>query len=408
MIPTALIPIEDEASSIVLCRTMIDSGSQLSLISETVVQRMQLKRQKQFLTVNGIGNISQTYNSGSVTLRLKPKYGPRVITVNAFILPNLNALLPNRSFDTSKLFHMIAVELADPNCNVSSPIELILGSDVAEEIILDGKFTEDNGLHFRNTVFGWIVSGKQQNKACSIANISLCINYTFDLKKFRELEDVPTASQHTDEKIACQKHFRNTTILENNRFIVAMPFKLNAQPLGNTFIQAKRRFPNLEKRREANPSLRKDYSDFIREFVNLNHLEVVPEEDFVKPEAELNFLPHHCVHKEDSTTTNLRVVFDGSAKSRNGNSLNGSLMVRPTIQQDLFSILVRFSVHRVALSGDIAKVYRQIDLDASAKDFRRIFWRDSLNDVIKQYRMTRVTWNCIVCLPLYTSNCGGC
>ena len=141
VIPTALVPVEDEASSIILCRTKIDSGSQLSLISETAVQRMQLKRQKQSLTVNGIGKVSKTYNSGSVTLRLKPKFGPKVITVNAFILPNSTQLLPNRSFDTSILFHMKAIELADPNSNVSNPIELILGSDVAEEIILDGKFT---------------------------------------------------------------------------------------------------------------------------------------------------------------------------------------------------------------------------------------------------------------------------
>ena len=112
VIPTALVPLEDEASSIILCRTMIDSGSQLSLISETDVKRMQLKRQKKSLTVNGFGNVSKTYNSGSVTLRLEPKFGPKVITVNAFILPNLTQLLSNRSFDTSKLFHMKAIELA--------------------------------------------------------------------------------------------------------------------------------------------------------------------------------------------------------------------------------------------------------------------------------------------------------
>ena len=177
-------------------------------------------------------------------------------------------------------------------------------------------------MHFRNTVFGWFVSGKQPNQAYSIANASLCINITFDLKKDWELEDVPTDSHHTDEKIACEKHFRDTTILENNRLIVAMPFKPNAEPLGNKFIQANRRFLNLEKRLEANPPLRKDYSDFIRELVNVDHLEDDPEEVLVKQESEFNFLPHLCVHKEDSTTTKLRVVFDGSAYSSNGNSLN--------------------------------------------------------------------------------------
>ena len=86
----------------------------------------------------------------------------------------------------------------------------------------------------------------------------------------------------------------------------------------------------------------------------------------------MNFLPHHCVHKEDSTTTKLRVVFDGSAKSSTGVSLNGSLMVGPTVQEDLFSILIRFRFHKVGLSADIAKMYRQIALESVAKDFHRI------------------------------------
>ena len=139
----------------------------------------------------------------------------------------------------------------------------------------------------------------------------------------------------------------------------------------------------MEKRLEANPALRKSYSDFIHECQDLNHLEAVPNEELVKKESEVNFLPHHCVHKEDSTTTELRVVFYGSAKSSTGVS---------TVQEDLFSILIRFRFHKVALPADIAKMYRQIALESVAKDFHRILWRDSITDSIQQFRMTRVTY----------------
>ena len=67
-------------------------------------------------------------------------------------------------------------------------------------------------------------------------------------------------------------------------------------------------------------------------------------------------------------------------------------MVGPTVQEDLFSILIRFRLHKVAFSGDIAKMYRQIALDSCAKDFHRILWRDSPEEPIKQYRMTRVVY----------------
>ena len=44
-------------------------------------------------------------------------------------------------------------------------------------------------------------------------------------------------------------------------------------------------------------------------------MEVIPQEEINKPSNEVYYLPHHCVFKEDSTTTKLRVVFDGSAKT---------------------------------------------------------------------------------------------
>ena len=128
-----------------------------------------------------------------------------------------------------------------------------------------------------------------------------------------------------------------------------MPFKPESNPLGDTFTQAKRRFLNLEKRLDLNPSLKKGYTDFVHNIIDLNYLKPVPDNEIVKPDHQLNVLSHHCVHKEDSTTTKLLVVFNRSAKSSNGNSLNSSLMAGPTVQQELFSILIRFWLHQVAL-----------------------------------------------------------
>ena len=62
------------------------------------------------------------------------------------------------------------------------------------------------------------------------------------------------------------------------------------------------------------------YSGFIQEFIDLGHLEEVqPGEINSSPKF---YLPHHCVLKEDSTTTKLRVVFDAFAKATTGFSLN--------------------------------------------------------------------------------------
>ena len=121
-------------------------------------------------------------------------------------------------------------------------------------------------------------------------------------------------------------------------------------------------------------------------------MEVIPQDEIAKPTGEVFYLPHHCVFKEESTTIKLRVVFDGSAKTSNGISLNDSLMVGPFVQNDLFTILIRFRFKLIALSADIAKMYRQVELDAPDKDFHRLLWRNSKDEEIKHLRMKRVTY----------------
>jgi hypothetical protein len=98
------------------------------------------------------------------------------------------------------------------------------------------------------------------------------------------------------------------------------------------------------------------------EYLSLGHMQLVPEEDDGPYDNTLDkllfFLPHHAVFKESSATTKTQVVFDASAKSTTGVSMNDMLMVGPTIQQDLISIILRFRMHVYAMTADISKMYR--------------------------------------------------
>lgn len=58
------------------------------------------------------------------------------------------------------------------------------------------------------------------------------------------------------------------------------------------------------------------------------------------------FIPHHCVIKPESTATKLRAAFDASAKTSAVQSLNDVLHTGPKIQNDLFTILLRFRMPR--------------------------------------------------------------
>jgi len=56
------------------------------------------------------------------------------------------------------------------------------------------------------------------------------------------------------------------------------------------------------------------------------------------------------------------VVLDKGAKFSNGLSLNDTLQVGPTIQQDFYSVVLLFKTHQVWFTTDIAKIYRHIML----------------------------------------------
>ena len=241
----------------------------------------------------------------------------------------------------------------------------------------------------RKTIFGWIVLGKHDGTVGETFHCHLSIDDT--LRRFWEIENVPKKSVFTDEENSCENFFQSTTMIINNRFVVKLPFKEDMH-LGESLTQAESRYKSLERRLDRVPDLRKRYSDFINEFISLDHMEVIPQEEINKPSNDVFFLPHHCVFKEYSTTTKLRVVFDGSAKTSNGVSLNESLMIGPVVQNDLFTILNRFRFRVVALSADIAKMGREIELDCPDKDFHRLLWRNSKNEKIQHLRMKRVTY----------------
>jgi len=122
------------------------------------------------------------------------------------------------------------------------------------------------------------------------------------------------------------------------------------------------------------------------------HAEPIPPVDLEKPPSETFYLPMHAVRKEHSTTTKVRVVFDASAKSSSGISLNDTLLVGPTIHPSLMDVLLRFRSHRIALTADVSKMYRAIELAPSDRDLHRFVWRKSVKDPLRDYRMTRVTF----------------
>lgn len=99
--------------------------------------------------------------------------------------------------------------------------------------------------------------------------------------------------------------------------------------LSDSYDIALGKFLNLEKKLIRNSELKKDYTDFIEEYRNMDYLEEVATDEIRHVKY---IMPHHPVIRPDGATTKLRVVFDASCKTTNGVSLNETMLVGPTLQ----------------------------------------------------------------------------
>jgi len=185
-----------------------------------------------------------------------------------------------------------------------------------------------------------------------------------------------------------EDHLKSNVSRDNlGRFVVRLPVIRDPSILGNSKFMAQQRIYNLERKLMKNPTLASDYKKFMKEYLDFGHMEVVQDTN-----GPTYYLPHHSVFKSSSLTTKMRVVFDGSAASKSGHSLNDILLCGPTVQPDLISIILRFRIHKIALNLDIAKMYRQMRVSPEDCDLQRICYRDNHAEPLKDYRLLTVTY----------------
>lgn len=184
---------------------------------------------------------------------------------------------------------------------------------------------------------------------------------------------------------------KTTTRGENGKFVVRLPLKPNAQELGESKSMALDRLLKLEMRFARNPSLQHDYTAFMQAYLDLGHMEKVSEASLQRGQPVFYF-PHHPVLKPDSSTTKLRTVFNGSATTSSGVSLNDNLMAGPCIQNELLHILLRFRCPTFVLTADIKKMFRQIEIHEDDRQLQLILWRFSPEDEVSTYCLKTVTY----------------
>ena len=316
------------------------------------------------MNISGIRGLSPIYPTKSIAnFKIAPtSSAERSMDVTAIVVPKVTCDLPTHPVPfNSKWNHLIDLTLADPEFGTSGHIDVLLGIDIFVEALCHGRWKGPSGSPIAlETIFGWVI--------CGNAESDLSMEERTVLRHF-ELD-----------------HFRN----KNGRFVVPLPKTSDAKPLGESRSQAVRRLLSLERSLNAKGRFA-EFEAVMKEYVDLQHAKIVPVNDLEKPQHIVFYLPMHAVYKQSSSTTKVRAVFDASAKSSSDVSLNDILLVGPMVHPPLVDVLLRFRLHHVALTADVSKMYRAIELTNNDKDLHCFVWRSNPNEPLKDYRMTRLT-----------------
>lgn len=412
LLATAMVTVSAENGLQLTARALLDQGSEACFVTEAIVQKLKIKRNKSSIKVIGLGESSTGTTKGKVHLNIQSKFDGSDIEFDAFVLPKLTNILPSNEIPYQKWQHLIDLELADPLYYQPSKIDLLIGADVYARIIQPGLRKGMPGTPVaQKTDLGWILSGTTinnqhqtniSNDRRSLISLHNAIDLDQQLKRFWELEEVDGTSRLlTKDERMCEQYYEKTVARdENGRFIVRLPFSQNKTENfhGKSRDLAITQLTQLERRFSKNPKLHEEYSNILNDYLLSGHMKPVSStesENIVIRNKEVcykvNYLPHHAVFKE-STSTRVRVVFNASQKTSNGKSLNDELLTGPTIQEDLISIITRWRKYRYAFTADIQKMYRQIQVSTEDIEHQRIVWRNNQQDVIQDYNLTTVTF----------------
>ncbi|XP_050077807.1 uncharacterized protein LOC126564758 [Anopheles maculipalpis] len=395
LLETVLLQLVDDYGNKFDARALLDSGSMCNFISESMAHRLLAPLSRVNIVVSGIGQTRQ-HVKRSLKATVQSKGNDFSAPMEFLVLKTPSSEIPTTPIDVQS-WNFPNVRLADPTFHIPGKVDVVIGGDTFWEMHTGRKQSLGNGKPWLiETPFGWTVSGNTSQCTVPILTLShMAANECAIealLQRFWEAESLLEGPAMSLEEQKCEKHYATTTTRNaQGRYVVCLPrTEKPERVLGLSKDIADRRLLGVERRLKSNPEMEREYKRFMFEYEQLGHMVKLTEPvDDSKPHC---YIPHHAVIKETSSSTKVRVVFDASCRTTSGYSLNDTLLIGPTVQDDLLTIILRFRKHSVALVADVEKMYRQILHSEKDRKLLRIRYRGHTTDPISTYELQTVTY----------------
>ncbi|XP_011705950.1 PREDICTED: uncharacterized protein LOC105461166 [Wasmannia auropunctata] len=385
---SALVYIRDRRGGLIKCRALLDTCATANFISESIVKRLDIHVVAHSLPIGAINSIN-TESRGVVQITVQSTRDGFSKELTCLTIPAIADLIPSEIFPRNSIKLPPNVRLADPEFHLPRSVDLLIGSGATLSLFAVGQINlsrEGHDLYLQKTRLGWVVAGSTSSQSPSKFVTCHLTNLEDLLLRFWTVEEVAIDKPKSEEDTECETHFMRTVSRDGSgRYTVRLPFRSTGKRFGESRTLALKRLASLERKLNANMTLKNEYTRLIEEYLNLGHMSRIDD-----PGDDGYYMPHHAVIKESSNTTKVRIVFDASARSNAGISLNKMLLIGPTIQNPLISHLIRFRAYKYVVTADIEKMYRQVWLHEEDRPYQRILWRRNGN--VETFQLNTLTF----------------
>lgn len=162
---TAMVTLHSKDGIAHQVRALLDSGSQVNLLSKSVVKKLNLQKCSANVPVVGVGSVrSQIRHEVAVTIA--SNYSDFTATIDCLVTPKIAGTIPSLNVNVDSWGIPTGLELADETFNRSRELEMLIGVEHFFNILKQGQIKlADHLPTFYETQFGWAVAGPYETIA---------------------------------------------------------------------------------------------------------------------------------------------------------------------------------------------------------------------------------------------------
>lgn len=371
--------------------TLWDGGSTLSLITFKKANELQLKGKEVKLAVTKVGGETEEIASCKYELGMKDQNGKSVYVL-LYGIDKISTEL--ESIDLSGVSQLFPSTLLNELHRPSGEIDVLIGFEYAG---FHPTRKRSNGhLLVMENRFGKCLGGSHpvliEKTQKLIKHVVIHHAKSIEIEKFFDIEGLGVECSPKCGSCRCGKcpiggkdysikEEKELELIESgltrkqHHWEVRYPWIKDPESLKDNYHAAYGMLKSTEKRLTRDKERAAVYQEQMEDMLTRGVASKLTAAEIQEYQGPVQYISHHEVINPKSTSTPVRIVFNSSAKF-NGFSLNDHWVKGPDLMSNMLGIILRFREGRIAMAGDIKKMYHSIHISTLDQHTHRFLWRD--------------------------------